>query len=241
MILLLLACVARYPGPAAPAERVSWSSSLAATPARHDRTDGSLFIEHAATPTAALDLYGRAEKLQHTGPLHGGALACLVHTIEPRPGGLGPTPDLRVEVELADRRTVLGFTDRTQLEFSIGLVDLNAGERVKIRVLEDTLDGGLLLLEGEEPFSGQSPWGWTIRRDQRRTSLRCRAPSTELLDQVIEQRLSDAWRAVRRQDRLGVASARDAVRNLAALAGWSDPRVIDLRARLHEPSGEAAL
>ena len=238
MMLLLAACAPRYPGPAAPAERMSWSSSLAASPARHDRTDTSMFIEHAATPTAPLDLYRRSEGNLHTGPLVRGTLACLVHTLEPRLE-LGPTPDLRVEVELADRRTVLGFTDRTQLEFTIGLVDLSAGDRVRVRVLEDTLDGGSLLLEGEQPFNGQSPWGWTTRREQRRTSLRCRAPSMELLDEVVDQRLAAAWRAVRKQDRTGPELARDSVRNLAALVGWSDPRVTDLRERLHVPSGAA--
>lgn len=226
LLLVCGACAPRYPGPAAPAELARWTTSEEHTPRGHDRTDAVVYREEAATPTEPGDLFLRAGDDASSGPVSRGAVICELRSMLPREP-LGPTPDLLVELDLGERTTRLGFTDARQLDFSLGLVDLPTGTRIHGRVYEDTLDGGELLLEGDTRFDGRG-WRWTQRVLDRRTSLRCRLPSTELLDQAIEERLKQAWRAVRKQE----PQARDEVRRLAALVGWGDPRVEDLRGRL---------
>ena len=227
MLLAVLAgCASRYPGPAAPTQLARWTTSEERSPSRHDRSSSAIYREEAATPTEPGDLFLRAADDASSGAVERGTVVCQLQSMLPREP-LGPRPDLIVELQLGERRTRIGFTDATRVDFSLGLVDLPTGSRIHGRVLRDTLDGGELLLEGDGRFDGRG-WGWTERVVDRRTSMRCRLPSQRLLERAIEERVARAWRAVRKQR----PEARDEVRRLAALVGWSDPRVLDLRSRL---------
>lgn len=200
--LALGGCAARAPLPAA-----SWESSLRARP---DGVVGGTEVA-AATPSEPGDLYEVTAEERIDEPVVAGVLACRVRvTGDLR--GLASTPDRIVELSIRDRTSVFARSDSTEWDFSVGLVDLAIGDPVGLRVTDDRLGDNRVLVQGDRLYDG-GPLGWTERRYGVRTSVRCRIPRPRELQRELARRL-------RALDDDVVS-----VRRVAAITGWSDPRV----------------
>ncbi|MCA9569892.1 MAG: hypothetical protein KC656_18735 [Myxococcales bacterium] len=200
MLLLLAGCVAR-----APLGGADWHASLVDRPVH---TQG---IEvDAATPSEPGDLYETTDEEKREEDLVRRMLVCRV-TIVGDLDGLDRTPDRIVEITHGDRTSVFLRPDSRAWDFSVGLVDLALGEPIGLRVTDDGLGGNRVVLQGTRRFDG-GPIGWTDRQYGIRTSVRCRVPTRRRLERELARRLE-------RLDRGGDA------REVAAIVGWSDPRV----------------
>lgn len=198
--LLLVGCVHR-----APLSDARWQESLAARP---QVTRG---VEvRSATPSEPGTLYERTDERTRAGALDGGMLVCrvaLIGALDP----FEPTPDRIVELAFGDRTSVFHRPDARRWDFSLGLVDLEPGEAVSLRVTDDALGRNHVVLQGTERYDG-SPLRWTERYLGVRTSVRCRIPEPEDLERELARRLRSRKLATR-------------PRSVAAIVGWADPRV----------------
>ncbi len=199
LLLASVGCATR-----APLGMADWRESLAARPLRA----GGVEID-AAAPSAPGDLYDRTDEDRRDGPVRG-MLVCRVRVLG-HLEGLERTPDRIVEIGIGERVSVFFRPDTPVWDFSVGLVELEPGDRVRLRVTDDALGAKRVLLEGERRYDGW-PLGWTARPYGVRSSVRCRIPPRAMLQRELAVRL-------RRLRRGGD------VREVAAIVGWSDPRV----------------
>lgn len=206
MMVLMLGMTAC--APRAPLPTTDWQTSLYARPAG--------FPDRVATVSSPGDLYDRTPEDVHSG-LSRQLLVCRVTVM----GDVDLPPDPLVELSIGEREMRFRRTDPRRWDFSVGLVDLAVGERVGLRVTDDRLDGGEVLVQGTRRWNGH-PMGWTQRDLGVRTSVRCRAPDVRSLEKELGARLKVA----RRTGRWGP---------VVAITGWADPRV-DQMLRNRPPS-----
>lgn len=191
----------------APLSAATWQASLDARPPATRGTE-----VRAATPSEPGDLYGATDELPRDGALQHGLLACRVSVIGDL-DGLDRTPDRIVTLDIGGRESVFHRPDARRWDFSVGLVDLEPGDSVGLRVTDDALGANHVVLQGTERFDG-GPLGWTERTYGIRTSVRCRIPTRPALERELGRRL-----ARYRKD--------GDPRPVAAIVGWSDPRLSD--------------
>lgn len=201
---LLSACASR-----APLASTSWEASLEARPGA-EIANAQVELE-AATPSEPGDLYEVTGEDRIDGRVENGVLACRV-SVGGDLRGLAATPDRIVQLSVGDRTSRFAKANSRQWDFSIGLVTLVPGDPVGLRVTDDRLGENSVVLQGTRTFDG-GPIGWTDRQYGVRTSVRCRIPTQRDLERELARRL-------RRLD-----GRPPSMRNVAAITGWSDPRL----------------